>query len=201
MTTGLLGEAVDHRQPEAGALTHFLGREEGLERRGSALRRLIPQPVSPHRDPNVAAAAMHRAFASPPRYRAQQCRWILDRQLPRRRGIASRALIARFRIAFSSWFGSTSASPQIGRHRGLDLDRLAERAAEQLVHAAHELVDVDGFGVERLPARECEQALRQRRRSLARRQAPCRRSLRLGLLGRLPRCSRSRLPTMTAADC
>ena len=80
-------------------------------------------------------------------------------------GMASRALMHRLRIAFSSWFGSHSVGQRpIAEHR-LDLDRRPDRALDQLLHVGDQLVRVGRLGIERLPAREGQQPMRQRRRT------------------------------------
>ena len=77
-------------------------------------------------------------------------------------GMASRALIARLRIALSSWLGShrVSHSPP-----AVTISRRASAAdgpAQQVLHGADQLVDVDRLRIERLAAREGEQAVGQR---------------------------------------
>ena len=77
-------------------------------------------------------------------------------------GIASRALIARLMMAFSSWFGSAST----GHSRG------ASTASTSIVSPSVRCSNSDmpgirrlmstGFGRKRLPARERKQALRKR---------------------------------------
>ena len=52
----------------------------------------------------------------------------------------------------------------VGREDRPDLDPLAQRAVEQVGHAADQLVDVDDLGAERLAAGEGEQLAGQRRR-------------------------------------
>jgi hypothetical protein len=51
--------------------------------------------------------------------------------------------------------------PEPAREDRLDSDTLAERAPQQLGHAGHQLVRIQRLGLERLPAREGEQPLRQ----------------------------------------
>jgi hypothetical protein len=60
--------------------------------------------------------------------------------------MASRALIARFRSALSSWAASTRVRPQASRADHLDLDVGTHGAADQLLHAEDEPVHVVGLG-------------------------------------------------------
>ena len=52
--------------------------------------------------------------------------------------------------------------PQVGRQPQRDLDRLAERATEQVFHGHRQAVDIDRLGIERLPPREGEEPVGQR---------------------------------------
>ena len=61
-------------------------------------------------------------------------------------GMASRALIARLSSAISSWLGSASIAPQAAGQHGLDRDRLAERAPQQVGHAGDQLLTSIGLG-------------------------------------------------------
>ena len=102
----LRGEAVDHRQAEAGALADALGREEGLDRAGERLLVHADAGVA-HGDADIIAgtqtgSVLGRSTASA----------LIDSVPPR--GMASRALIARLRIASSSWLGSTRAGGSSG---------------------------------------------------------------------------------------
>ena len=78
-------------------------------------------------------------------------------------GIASRALTAMLSKADSSWARSASTVQASAARLGAHLDPLAERAVEQVGHAADQLVDVDHLGLERLAAGEGEQLAGQRR--------------------------------------
>ena len=77
--------------------------------------------------------------------------------------IASRALTARLRIAFSSWCGSTNTGQRLAASSVLDPDPLAQRAVEQVPHAADEVAAVDALGQQRLGPGEGQQATGQRR--------------------------------------
>ena len=72
-------------------------------------------------------------------------------------GIASRALMARLRIAFSSWFSSQSARSASAPSSGPDRDRAADRVAEHQLHRLDHPVDRDRRHADPLDARESEQ--------------------------------------------
>ena len=80
-----------------------------------------------------------------------------------RPSIASRALTARLRIAFSSWCGIDVGRPGVAVEIDLDADALAQRAVEQVGHAADQLDAVDALGKQRLGAGEGQQAAGQGR--------------------------------------
>jgi hypothetical protein len=81
--------------------------------------------------------------------------------------MASRALIARFRIADSSWPGSAKAGH--GRaQRDADLDVLAQGAPEHALHRIDQAVAVDLRGLQHLASAEREQPARQLGAALAR---------------------------------
>ena len=76
-------------------------------------------------------------------------------------GMASRALIARLRIALSSWLGShrvVHSPPAVTISKRM---QRADGAAQQVLHGGDELVGVDRLRIERLAAREGEQAVGQ----------------------------------------
>ena len=54
-------------------------------------------------------------------------------------------------------------APQSVRPDDLQLSRLTDGSAQQLLDRAYQLVDVDGLRIERLAARESKQAVRQGR--------------------------------------
>ena len=58
-------------------------------------------------------------------------------------GMASRALIARLRIAFSSWLASTTRARHAVARDDRERDVLADRAAQQFLERAEQRVDVD----------------------------------------------------------
>jgi hypothetical protein len=100
----LLDEAVDHGEAKPRALADLLGGEEGLER---ARHRLLAHPTAGvgHADRDILARHHLRILRdiAP----VEMGVGGLDGELAALR-IASRALIARFRIAFSSWLESAS---------------------------------------------------------------------------------------------
>ena len=77
-------------------------------------------------------------------------------------GMASRALMARFSTASSTWWGSTSRGRQVRRDVDLQLDLRADRALQQLLHAEHQRAEIGRCGAQLLLARKGQHALRQR---------------------------------------
>ena len=154
----LLDEAVDHAQPEAGALADVLGGEERLEgardARPAACRSRCRRP-RPSRTRRPCISGMAAACSSSSSALAVS---MVSRPPS---GMASRALTARLSTAFSSWLGST-----VGGHRScacseLDLDVLAERALHQRLHVGEQLADVGRTRLEHLAPAEGEQPARQ----------------------------------------
>ena len=76
-------------------------------------------------------------------------------------GIASRALIARLRSAFSIWPGIGHDHGQPSGEPSLDLDRLAKAAPQQFGHACGKRIKVRRFWIERLASAEGEQPFSQ----------------------------------------
>ena len=64
--------------------------------------------------------------------------------------------------------GIRPGAPQAAGQDRFDLDRLPDRALKQFLHAAHQRVEVEAGGRQRLAPREGQQALGQRRRPVAR---------------------------------
>jgi hypothetical protein len=98
----LLGEAVHHRQAQAGALPHRLGGEEGIEGARQHVRRHAGAVVA-HRTARIRPAQVAIAARLRP---IQRLPVSISMRPPS--GMASRALLARFSSALSSWFGSHS---------------------------------------------------------------------------------------------
>jgi hypothetical protein len=100
------GDAVDLGEAEAGALAERLGREEGLVARASTSapcpgrcrrrRRGHSRPAGGRALPSGSGGSVEMVSVPPS-------------------GIASRALMARLRIAFSSWLASQSRGRPAGR--------------------------------------------------------------------------------------
>ena len=182
VAAGLLDEAVDLREAEAGALADILGGEERLEGAGRIIARLMPTPVSvidtthilPGRDlglrsgiglVEIGIGGLDRELAAVRHRVAGVDREVQDRAL--------------------ELVGIGEAAPQAARQHGLDRDLLAERAAQQLRHAGDQPVDVDrpraraaggarrraGAGSARPRARRrawrCRPSARSRARSIA----------------------------------
>ena len=72
-------------------------------------------------------------------------------------GMASRALMARLRIAFSSWLASQTPWPARGSRRVSIRHRAADRVAKQALHRLDDLVDRDRRHADPLDPRESEQ--------------------------------------------
>ena len=89
--------------------------------------------------------------------------------------------------------------PQAAGQHGLDRDGLADRAAEQFRHALHQPVDVDRLHLERMLAREGEQALHQRRGALGGLAANWRASRARAPRPSRRRSARSRLPMIAVS--
>ena len=138
----LLGHAMDHRQAEAGALADALGGEERL---GGARQRLGVHALAGvvQRQPDIVPG---RATCRRPPWPRCARRW--SRMPPS--GMASRALTARLSSAVSSWCGRPSRCEDEGETR-LDGDLRAERALQQVGHAARQLDHVDRLAA-RAPA-------------------------------------------------
>ena len=76
-------------------------------------------------------------------------------------GMASRALTARLSRASSIWLASAEAGGKSGRQVEGDFDGRAERAVQQVVHAAHQLGEIGRPRLQRLAPGKGQQALRQ----------------------------------------
>ena len=136
----LLDEAVDHREAKPAARAHLLGGEEGLE---GALLHLLGHARAgvSDRDEHIPARPDLRMQSGVIRARAPCSRHVMVSSPPL--GMASRALIARLRIAFCSWLGSTRTG-----QRSLS-ERLRTRIVSPRVrrssggHVAQQIPDID----------------------------------------------------------
>ena len=154
-----------------------------VEKNGSTARR---QRLRIHaragvaaRDPHIIAG-LERPLPSEPTGIGASMRSVPPR------GMASRALIARLRIASSSWLGSTRAGGKLAGMQSIcNLDRRIERPADQIGHAVEQRADVDRARLKVLAARESEQALDQRRRPARRLKRGVDQAMRL-VVGRQP---------------
>ena len=77
-------------------------------------------------------------------------------------GIASRALMTRFRSACWIWTASARTWLGAAAKRITQLDVLADQPADHRLHAGDDLVDVDHPRLEQLPPSERQQLLGQR---------------------------------------
>ncbi len=102
LATGLLGKAVDHRKPEACALAGWLGCENG-SKTCATISGGMPFPVSVTPMTMYWPGSMSRACAS----RSLIVALVVSIVIRPPFGMASRALMHRLRIAFSSWWGRT----------------------------------------------------------------------------------------------
>ena len=76
--------------------------------------------------------------------------------------MASRALMARFNRALSSWLASTKAVQRSAASFDCNVDVLAQGAAKQVFHARDQAIDIVRPGVKRLAASECKKPMRER---------------------------------------
>jgi hypothetical protein len=112
---GLLGDAVDLGEAEAGALAERLGREERLGGAGEHVgRHALPVSATVIRTKSPAGWS---GSSSEPDHPVGEMVSVPPS------GIASRALMARLRIAFSSWLASQNAVAGPRIEPGLDPPR------------------------------------------------------------------------------
>ena len=104
---------------------------------------VMPVPVSVTRDADILAGLARRAGR---RSRASRSALQVSIVSVPPSGMASRALMARLRIAFSSWFWSHSVGQRSAGERQLELDALAQRAAQQVLHDAISGLTSSGLG-------------------------------------------------------
>ena len=107
----LLDDAIDGRQPEAGALAHFLGGEEGLENLAEhAGARCRTRCRSPTRRCSRRPAGCRSRAPRPGRPAPHRSGWSASRRPCG--AMASRALTARLTMTCSSWPGSARTGPR-----------------------------------------------------------------------------------------
>ena len=140
----------------------------------------MPVPVSVTERHDIAARLqMPGSFVDRPLVRG-------DDDASRRWASRRCAFIARLRSASSSWLASAITLRQAERKAGLDLHGRAERALQQIRHAADQVGDVDGLEFQLLPARESQHALRQCRAALRALQRVVEKLLSCGSCGQAP---------------
>ena len=199
VAAGLLDEAVDHAEAEAGAGAGRFGGEERLEGAPAHLVRHACSGVG-DRDQHVAAGAHLRVHLRIVGVEPRRARSRPSAVPPR--GMASRALIARLSSAFCNCAASTTAmcgDPATPRSAVRPLRRGC--GAADLRNSATSGPTSVGLRIERLPAAEGEQLRGQLRAVLARRLAPRLTQARAGAdLSRMA-SSISRLPMTTVRGC
>ena len=156
----LLGEAIDHRQAEAGALADRFRCEERLEHPRDHLRR------------HAGAGVGHGNRQVLPRRHVVRARRPLIQPLVG--GLDGDATAVRHRVAgvdaqveqrVLELRGIDQRGPEAGRSDNLDRDAGADRALDQLLHAGDQPVHVRRFGIKGLPARKGEEAVGEGRRA------------------------------------
>ncbi len=162
-SAGLLDDAVNSREAEAGALADFLRREERLENLVDDLRsecrcrcrRLRPahnpaagMPLLAKRADSVSVMLEVRTVSLPPS------------------GMASRALTARLTTTCSNWEMSTLTGHRSRPCTGVELHLLADQAAQQHGEIGQRVTEIQHLRPQRLPARERQQLPHQARRAV-----------------------------------
>ena len=152
----MLDEAIHHGHAEAAAHAELLGREERFEDPGERLR-IHAGAVVGHRDPDIFAGLDLEIDGG----RALD---LLDGTVDHQRAaVGHRILGVEHEVeqrAFELMGVGLDDQVTFGR-RGQQRDAAGQRATDQLGHAQHQLIDVDGTRIHRLLPREGEQALDQ----------------------------------------
>ena len=151
---GLMGEAVDLAQAQAGALADVLGGEERLEHPRQHVGRNARTGVGDADGDEVARKAFFARFA------AQHDRLRGDgERAARRHGVAGIDGEIEQRELELARIDLHGARPP--RHADLDLDIAAQRAAEHVLDLGQPFGEIDDARLQRLPPRECQQLPRQ----------------------------------------
>ena len=164
IAAALLDETIDHREPKAGPFAERFRRVEGLEH--------LAHGLGADPDPGVADPD-HRVVAGIDPILARSL-GRGDFDLPCRDGKPTtvRHGIARVDREVDDGalelIGVRQRRPYIRLQVHRHLEALAERPVQEILDAADELVRVEGLRIERLAAREGEQAMRQGRRAVRR---------------------------------
>src|ERR1700733_12768352 len=155
VTAGLLHEAIDLGQTQAGAVTDILRGEKGLESLGYGF---------PGHANAVVGDGQHDVLARDPLRLTDRIALIeryvrrLDRQLAAvRHGISRvhRQIDDRYFQLVRIDIGP----PETGRHHRFNGDLLADRSMQQIRHAGHQTAEVDRLGGERLVSRKWPEPL------------------------------------------
>ena len=152
----LVGETENLAEAEAGALADLLGREEGLERALLDLGGHAAAGVG-HLDAQIFAGAGCRRPRWPPSVLLRVR--MVSLPVP---SIASRALTARLRMAFSSWCGSTNTGQASSASSVLTLIRSPSVRSSNSLIPPTRTARVDALGQQRLGPGEGQQAAGQR---------------------------------------
>ena len=156
---GLLDDAVDRRKTEAGAGADLLGGEEGIEDPVQVLARHAAAGV---RSPRSGIVARRQGLAlalGDTRESASRCRCLIVSVPPW--SMASRALTARLMMTCSSWPWSALTRAQVAAVGHLELDVLADQAAQQMRQLGQDVGQVEHLGLQGLLAREGQQLAHQ----------------------------------------
>ena len=156
MAAGLPRETVDHGEAEAGALADRLGREERLEHLGGEFGGHADAGVG-HAEGEILA---RRHVVARGGMAVEPFVVGLDRDAAAvGHGVAGVDAEVQQRV-LELWRVDQSR-PQPRRAHHFNGDGGADGPADEVLHAAHQHVDVRRAGIERLPPRKGEQAMRQ----------------------------------------
>ncbi len=145
VAAGLAGEAVDCRQPKAGALADGFGGEERVEHLVQQLR-FDAGAVVAHADHHIGAVGQVGVFLGPDGSRVQPDPPALGQRVT---GVDHQVEHRAFQL-----HRVDQGDDRLGGEVQGQRDALANGAGQQFFERAHVAVDVHGPGVQRLLARE-----------------------------------------------
>ena len=158
-TAGLLDDAVDRRQPEAGALADFLGREERLEDLVDDVDRNAGAGVADV-DPHVVGRR-HALVGQPLGFRRRYIRG--PHREPAAIGHGVAGVDGEIDDHLLELRDVDLDRPQIAAVHQIELDLLADQPAQQHGEIAERVAEMQHLRAQRLPARERQQLPHQRR--------------------------------------